>query len=205
VHELEAIQSELSDVQSYLVESRHIPIANSRSTPLYKLPSELLSEIISWALCRWDGRWEIFRLSRVSRRLRDTVFDMSWLFTEADWDSWSVPLVEWWCRRARGRPLKICLRGDTILSFSLSTTSPKEALLRSCSSQWATMIIYLWQVGLGDSDIGTVIKSLLACSAPSLHTLEVIDYRVRGLCTRISRVAYDALLDSVTGLSHVSD
>ena len=178
MQELEAIQNDLSDVRAYLVESPHLPIANSRSTPLYTLPSELLSEIISLAVCETDNYRQIFRLSHVSRRLRDTVFDMSWLFTEADWDYWCVPLLEWWCRRARGRLLKIRLGGDTILSFSLSTTSPEEALLRSCSSQWGTMIIYFTGDEVEILDIGTGINSLLSCSAPSLHTLEVDDYNL---------------------------
>jgi len=177
VHELEAIQIDLSDVQSYLAENRHLTTAN-QSTPLYTLPFELLSEIISLAVCRAGNHPEIFRLLHVSRRLRDTMFDMSWLFTEADWDSWSSPLLEWWCRHARGRPLKIYLSDHTIRSFSLSTTSPKEALLQSCSSQWGTMIILFWQDGVENSVIATGIKNLLTCSAPSLHKLQVSDLRV---------------------------
>jgi hypothetical protein len=173
VHEVETVQSELSNLRSYLISS-HTMITNRHSLP-GMLPIELLQDVISLAVpYPGDEYHTILRLSQVSKRFRDAVLDISGLFTEPDWIRWPVPLLELWCQRARTNPIKICVYDSVLYSVG---EARKRALLESCSSQWGYLCIVMHSPGTRNETIATGISNLLRCSAPSLHTIVLNDNR----------------------------
>ena len=172
VHEIETVQSELSSLRSYLIRS-HAIITNRHTLP-GMLPIELLQEIISLVVPYPYHHQITLKLSQVSKRFRDAVLGISRLFTKPDWTNWPVPLLELWCQRARTNPLTIYVYDFVLHSVG---EARKRALLESCSSQWGYLHISMRSPREKNEIITTGISSLLRCSAPSLHTLVLIDHR----------------------------
>jgi hypothetical protein len=77
--------------------------------------SGTLRVIVSLFVSNAEQRRTTMRLSHVSQGFRPTVLDVSWLFTDADWNDWPTPLLDLWCQRARAQPLTICL--DSLILY----------------------------------------------------------------------------------------
>ena len=58
-----------------------------------------LRVIVSLFVSNAEQRRTTMRLSHVSQGFRPTVLDVSWLFTDADWNDWPTPLLDLWCQR----------------------------------------------------------------------------------------------------------
>jgi len=93
---------------------RALMSAKSLSSPIVILSLEPTRDIVSLVVSSAEQRRTIMRLSHVSQGFRRTVLDMSWLFTDADWNDWPTPLLDLWCQRARAQPLTICLDSLTL-------------------------------------------------------------------------------------------
>jgi hypothetical protein len=146
------------------------------SSPFVTLPHELTRDIISLAVNGAGDRRAILGLSQVSQKLRRTVLDMSWLFTEANWDDWPCPLLELWCRCAGTQLLTICLDDTTISGLSLGATPELQALLESYSPQWGVLYIDVYARNTSDRVL-RLVGQLLEHSSPSLH---ILDFRCSG-------------------------
>jgi hypothetical protein len=172
--ELKAAHDDLSNIRSYVAQTRAVVV--NWSSPFAMLPHELIRGIISHTIRLQGNRVAILRLSQVSQRLRETVLDMSWLFTEADWNYWQYPLVELWCQRAGTQLLKISLR-DAGLIRCIRTPDFRVSLV-SCSPRWGAFDIHLADLTMEDQRVADIVQSLLRGSAPSLRAL-VLDSKPR--------------------------
>jgi len=131
------------------------------------LPPELMRGIIFFAVGDPDEHHAILQLSQVSRSLRQTVLNMSWLFTEANWDCWPTPLLDLWCQRAGAQLLTVSLSPWTICRLADGEAPELQALLESYSRRWGTLMFET------TSDEGCIhfLERLLQCACPLLHTI----------------------------------
>lgn len=135
------------------------------------LPHETIRQIVSYTISSPAERQAILQLSHVSGRLRETVLDMSRLFTDADWNTWAYPLVEVWCQRAGTQPLKIFLCDLTIRRFREGSASKLRILLGLCSPRWGELSICVNRVRMEEQGVVDTVEGLLQGSAPLLHAL----------------------------------
>ena len=137
------------------------------------LPPELMRGIISFAVDDPSEHYEILGLSQVSRSFQQTVLDMSWLFTEADWDFWPTPLLDTWCQSAHAQPLAVSLSPLTIHSLTVGEAPELKALLESYSQHWGTLLFKVHpQRSDKDRKYIRFVERLLQCSCPWLHTID---------------------------------
>jgi len=147
------------------------------SSPIAMLPPELVRAIIFFAVGDPRERRAILRLSQVSRSLRQTVLDMSWLFTKADWDYWPTPLLDLWCRRARAQPLTVHLTMMVIHRLTVGKAPELQALLESCSRRWGALMF----VTTPEERCIRFLERLLQCACPLLHTISGQGHAGRGV------------------------
>jgi hypothetical protein len=171
--ELKTARHDLSNIQSHLVRTRAVVV--NWSSPFAMLPHELVRDIVSHTIQYPYQRRQILRLSHVSQRLRETVVDMSWLFTDTDWNHWQYPLVELWCRRAGSQLLTISL--DDFGLRRCGRAPEFRALLDSCSPRWGELGIRLNGFTVDNQDATGIVQSLLKGSAPSLQALVLTSKR----------------------------
>ena len=185
--EIETAQNELSSVRSYLVHNR--AIVTNWSSPLAMLPYELIQEIVDLIVTPHQ-RHDIMRLSRVSKRWQEAVLGMPWLFTTADWNTWSYPLIELWCQRAGTQSLNISL-GDRAIRQLLpgERGSQLMCLLNSCASRWGELEIRLESVRLKREGVTEAVGRLLQGSTPLLRHLTLFTER------RENKTMLSAMLD----------
>jgi len=139
------------------------------SSSIAVLPPELMRGVISFAVGPHEHD-TIFRLSRVSQSFRQTVLDMSWLFTDASWNCWPTPLLDLWCRRARAQPLTVFLAAMTIDRLTVGEAPELKALLELCSRRWGTLTF----VTISDERCIGFLERLLQCACPLLHTIRIM-------------------------------
>jgi hypothetical protein len=173
--EIETAQNELSSVQRYLAHSR--AIVTNWSSSLAMLPYELVQEIVPYMIVTPDHRHRVMRLSRVSKRWREAVLAMPSLFTTADWNAWSYPLVELWCQRAGTQPLNISLGDRAIDRLRNERGSELMCLLKSCTSRWGELQIHFNNVRLQHDGVAEAVGRLLRGSTPLLHRLTLVTQR----------------------------
>jgi len=137
------------------------------SSPIAMLPPELVRDIVFFAVGDPRERHTILRLSQVSQSLRQTVLDMSWLFTEADWNCWPTPLLDLWCRRACAQPLTVYLTAISIYRLMDGEAPELQALLESCSRRWGTLIF----ATTSQERCTRFVERLLQRACPLLHTI----------------------------------
>jgi hypothetical protein len=167
--ELECAQNDLTNIRSYLAQKRATVM--NWSSPFATLPHELIRKIVSHTIDAPFQQRAILHLSYVSKRLRRVVLDMSWLFTEANWNAWPYPMVELWCQRA-GTQLLTILAGDPFIRrLRDGSAAELRALLDACSSQWCKLEVRLDELTMRDRGVADAVEGLLKGSAPSLHTL----------------------------------
>jgi hypothetical protein len=174
-HEIEIAQNELSSVQSYLAHSR--AIVTNWSSSLAMLPYKLVQEIVAYAIITPDQQHRIMWLSHVSKRWREAVLAMPWLFTTADWNAWPCPLVELWCQRAGTQPLNISLGDRAIDQLRDGRGSELMRLLNSCTSRWGELEICFNDVRLQHEGVAEAVGRLLRGSAPLLHRLTLFTFK----------------------------
>jgi len=176
-HEIETAQNELSSVRSYLAHNRAIIINWSSSLAI--LPYELIQEIVSYVIVtpRRQQRG-IMQLSRVSKRWREAVHAMPWLFTTANWNTWSYPLIEVWCQRAGTQPLNISLgdRAICLLANNRGSESKLMSLLSSSASRWVELEIRFEATTLEYNGVAEAVERLLQGSTPLLHHLTLFTH-----------------------------
>ena len=168
-HEIETAQNELSSVRSYLAHNR--AIVTNWSSSLAMLPYELIQEIVSYAVVTPGQQREIMRLSRVSKRRREAVLAMPWLFATANWNAWSYPLIELWCQRAGTHSLNISLGDRAIRQLWSERDSKLMSLLHSCAPRWGELEIRFEGFRLKWEGVAEAVQRLLQGSTPSLHHL----------------------------------
>jgi len=95
---------------------------------------------------------------------------MSWLFTEADWDCWPIPLLDLWCQRARAQPLTISLHELTMYNLEVGWAPELKALLESCSRRWGTLILGFSPEFYSENTI-RFLERFLQRACPLLHTI----------------------------------
>jgi len=96
---------------------------------------------------------------------------MLWLFTTANWNAWSYPLVEVRCQRAGTRTLNISL-GDGAIGQLRDELAPElMCLLNSCTSRWRELEIRPKDVRLKHEGVAEAVGRLLQGSTPLLHQL----------------------------------
>ena len=131
------------------------------------LPPELMRSVISFAVGDPRQHRAILQASQVSQSFRQTVLDMSWLFTNANWGRWPTPLLDLWRQRARTQPLTVSLSPMTIHRLTAGE-APELALLESCSRRWGSLVL---EIPLGDERCIRFVEQLLQCACPLLHTI----------------------------------
>ena len=141
------------------------------SSPITMLPPELMRDVISFAVGDPRELHVILRLSQVSQSFRQTVLDMSWLFTKADWNCWSTLLLDLWCQRARAQLLTVLLSPRTIHRLAIGEAPELKALLESYSQRWGTLIFAI-QLERSDEDEIDFVERLLQRPCPLLHTID---------------------------------
>ena len=143
------------------------------TSPIAMLPPELIRGIISFAVGYPSEHHTTLQLSQVSHSFRQTVLDMSWLFTEAYWQHWSTPLLDLWCQRARAQPITFFLTSWSIHRLTDGKAPELKALLESHSWHWGTLMfeIYSERPDVTERCI-RFMERLLQCACPLLHTIE---------------------------------
>ena len=136
------------------------------------LPPELMRGVICFAVRDPGEHRAILRLSQVSQSFRQTVLDMSWLFTEANWDRWPTPLLDLWCRRARAQLITVILDAMTINRLTVGEAPELEALLQSYSQHCGTLI---FEISYGAGRLHFV-ERLLQCGFPLLRTISGMEF-----------------------------
>ena len=150
--------------------NRYAEMATKRlPSSVADLPLELMRDLISFTVVSADQRPSVMILSQVSQRFRLAVLDLSWLFTEADWNNWPSPFLDLWCQRARIQPLTVYLTSPTVRRLSCGVAPELKALLESSSQRWGTLRLNI------DSAIYSTrfVGELLHHSFPSLQTLNL--------------------------------
>ena len=142
------------------------------SPPIVMLPPELMRGIISFAVGNPREYHAILALSQASQSFRQAALDLSWLFTEANWDRWPTPLLDLWCKRARTQPLTVSLSLLTIHRLALGGAPELKALLESYSQHWGTLAFEI-RLQRSDEDERRIrfVERLLQCACPLLHTI----------------------------------
>jgi len=129
--------------------------------------------IISFAVDKPHEYHAILGLSQLSQSFRQTVLDMSWLFTQADWDRWPTPLLDMWCQRARAQPLTIDLSSRTVHRLTVGQAPELKAMLESYSQHWGTLIFAISPKRPDEDDrCIRFVERLLQCACPLLHTID---------------------------------
>ena len=128
-----------------------------------------MRDIISFTVVSADQRDSIMILSQVSQKFRLAVLDMSWLFTDADWNKWPTPFLDLWCQRARIQPLTVYLTHPTVYRLTYGETPELKALLESYSQRWGTLRFDIESA----ADSAPFVGELLHRGCPSLHTLNL--------------------------------
>jgi len=144
--------------------------AKRHSSSIAALPLELMRDIVSLVVVSADRRDLIMILSQVSQKFRLAVLDMSWLFTEADWNKWPTPFLDLWCQRARIQPLTVYVTSPTIRRLSDGRAPELRALLESCSQRWGSLRLDINDLG---ACIAHFLGQFLHRGCPSLHTLSL--------------------------------
>jgi len=142
------------------------------SSPIAMLPPELMRGVIRFVVSSYE-RHAILQLSQVSRSFRQTVLDMSWLFTIANWDRWSTSLLDLWCQRARAQPLTVSLSEGIIHCLTDGKAPELKALWESYSRHWGTLILQICPGADGGGMI-RFVERLLQCACPLLRTITII-------------------------------
>jgi len=143
--------------------------AKRLSSSVAALPLELMRDIISFTVVSADQRDSIMILSQVSQKFRLAVLDLSWLFTDADWNKWPTPFLDLWCQRARIQPLTVYLTNPTICRLDCGEAPQLKSLLESYSQRWGTLRLDIDSA----ADSAPFVGELLHRGCPSLHTLNL--------------------------------
>jgi len=143
------------------------------SSPIAMLPPELMRCVISFAAAHPCEHYTILSLSQVSQSFRQTVLDMSWLFTQADWDHWPTPLLDLWCQRARAQSLTVNLPSLTVHRLTVGEAPELKALLESYSQHWGTLTFWVLPERSDEYERSIrFVERLLQCACPLLHTID---------------------------------
>lgn len=81
------------------------------------LPPELLREVILHSADQ-RSHGDILALASVCELWRAAVHAERMLFAEANWDNWHVELLDLWCQRSRGCPLRVSINPSVARRFS---------------------------------------------------------------------------------------
>jgi hypothetical protein len=163
--ELEVIQREFK--QAYEMISQQRATAESCLWPIGALPFDVIREIALYTVQGRHDHRQILNLSHVSKQWREAVLSISWLFTEANWDEWSPPLVDTWCSRAGSHLLKVYLRR----SLGGASGPSRFELLKKLSAQVGKLeVVVSPRVG---ETVNRATNGVFELQMPLLQHLEV--------------------------------